>query len=185
MEQRRAQRMRPKQKKSKKWIIPVVLLAVAVLAALFCLKYCAPDTRTKSQRDMDAMLGQMPGKTQKDYQDVLNKVVEEGMFNISINSNVVVTGGRAEVGIENIPGNHYLMKVEIYLRGENGNRKMYESGLIAPGYYIEQTEIDTGGLAPGSYAAIAVFHAIDEEDETTEAGTSRMEISLTVKKGTE
>ena len=181
MAEQRATRMRPKEKKSKKWIGIVILLILAALAAVFALKYCAPDTRTKGDRDLDAMLGQMPGRTQKDYQDVLNKVVEEGMFNISINSNVWCTNGTAEVGIENIPGNHYLMKVELYLQGENGDKKLYESGLIAPGYYVEQTKIDTGGLKPGSYAAVAVFHAIDEEDETTEVGSSRMEITLTVK----
>lgn len=181
MAEQRASRMRPKQKKSKKWIVPVILLILAVLAAMLALKYCAPDTRSKSDRDMDAMLGQMPGKTQQDYQDVLNKVVEEGMFNISINSNVWVTHGVAEVGIENIPGNRYLMKVELYLQGQNGDKKLYESGLVAPGYYIEQTQIDTGGLPPGSYAAVAVFHAVDSEDEETEVGSSRMEITLTVK----
>lgn len=181
MAQQRAARMRKKEKKSKKWIIPVILVILAIMAAFFVLKYCAPDTRTRSQRDMDAMLGQMPGKTQQDYQNVLNKVVEEGMFNISINSNVVVTGGVADVGIENIQGNHYLMKVGIYLQGQNGEKKMYESGLIAPGYYIEQTQIDTGGLKPGSYAAVAVFHAVNQDDETTEVGSSRMEITLTVK----
>ncbi|WP_302759926.1 hypothetical protein [Christensenella hongkongensis] len=181
MAEQRASRMRQKQKKSKKWIAPVILLILAVLAALLMLKYCAPDTRTKSDRDMDAMLGQMPGKTQQDYADVLNRVVEEGMFNISIDSNVIVTRGTADVGIENIAQNHFLMKVEIYLQGQNGDRKIYESGLIAPGYYIEQTTVDTGMLRPGSYAALAVFHAINPEDETTEAGSSRMEITLTVK----
>ena len=182
MAQQRAARMREKEKKSKKWVVALILVILAVLAALFLFKYCAaPDTRTKGDRDMDAMLGQMPGKTQQDYQDVLNQVVEEGMFNISIDSNVIVRDGTADIGIENISGNHYLMKVEIWLQGKNGDKKLYESGLIAPGYYIEQTKIDTGGLKPGSYAAVAVFYAVDQDDETTEAGSSRIQITLTVK----
>ena len=46
MAEQRASRMRQKQKKSKKWIAPVILLILAVLAALLMLKYCAPVSYT-------------------------------------------------------------------------------------------------------------------------------------------
>ncbi len=185
MEQSRVSHMRKneKTKKNKKWIIVVVLLLAGAATALGMLRSggAPPEISSRNQRDMDAMLGQMPGKTQQDYNDVLNKLVEEGMFNISINSAIVCEGGVADLGIENIAQNRYMMQVDIYLQGKNGDKKVYESGIIAPGYYIERADVDTSGLAPGSYAAVAVFRAIDAEDETTEAGSSRIEITLTVK----
>ena len=63
--------------------------------------------------DAAARAGQAPTKTPEEIQAELNRVVEEGMFNISIASTVdfASPGSPGVANIENVPGNRYDMKV--------------------------------------------------------------------------
>lgn len=94
----------------------------------------------------------MPGRSEKEIQEELNKVVEEGMFNISIASVVTVdeNGADAMARIENIAANHHHMKVTITLDGET--EPIYESAGIAPGQYIEHVKLKRT-LSAGTYSA--------------------------------
>ena len=109
-------------------------------------------------------------------QEELNKVVEEGMFNISIASVVTVdeNGADAMARIENIAANHHHMKVTITLDGET--EPIYESAGIAPGQYIEHVKLNRT-LSAGTYSATALFTAYDMES-LSQAGQAAAQITI-------
>lgn len=170
------------QKKRKKWTIVVVVIVVAAIAvgALYLGGFFDGFGQSKRQRDRDAAMGQLPYKSAEEMQAGINQVVEEGMFNISINSNPIFEDGRTEgnLGIENIPGNQYLMQVTITL--DDTGQTVYESGLIEPGYYIDKAKL-TMPLAAGEYPATALFTAVNPENETDEIGTGAANIVISIK----
>ena len=153
-----------KNKKSPYKLIILLLVVIVVLLAVLLLRSCAGSESTHKNRDPNAALGQYEGKTEEEIQAELDKIVEEGMFNISINSNVLMHSGKdeAELRIENIAANHHLMSVEI-TRDDNG-QVLYTSGLIEPGYYIQAVPLDVV-LPKGSYEATALFTAYDPDTE--------------------
>ena len=79
-------------------------------------------------RDPNATVGQYEGKSEAEIQAELDKVVQEGMFNISINPDIRMTSGRAEaeLRVENIPANHHLMSVT--LSRDDTGEVLYASG---------------------------------------------------------
>lgn len=130
------------------------------------------------QFDDSAQNGNLPRKSDADIQRALNEIVEQGMFNISIASEVYFEKGTSEgmVRIENIPANHYYMKVAITLdeTGEN----LYESGAIKPGQYIESIILKKR-LDKGRYEATAVFTALDQKT-LEEVGNAAAKITVIV-----
>ncbi|MDO4539693.1 MAG: hypothetical protein Q4B48_01140 [Syntrophomonadaceae bacterium] len=116
---------------------------------------------------------------QEDIVAELNRVVEEGMFHISINPYITFAHGFApgEMRIENISGNHYLMQVQISL--DETGEAVYTTDVIEPGRYIESDSLDVL-LPAGEYAATATFTALDSETQAP-AGTAAAKITLAVK----
>ena len=127
---------------------------------------------------MAALEGQLPYKSSEDIEKALNTLVDEGMFNIAINQHPVFADGTSEgtIGIENVPGNRYLMQVSV-TRDDTGD-VIYESGLIDPGYYIEKAALLTD-LDAGDYKCTAIFTAYDRETEK-EVGTAGANITVSV-----
>lgn len=173
------------EKKSEKKVPYIALIAVllCVIGALVFLLLRPDDggqTVTEKERDPNAAVGQYEGKTPEEIQAELDKIVEEGMFNISINSTVTMASGsdEAELRIENIAANHHLMSVEIKL--DDTGEVIYASGLIEPGYYIQSAPLNTT-LAKGSYAATALFTAYNIETEAV-AGQAAAKINIVVQK---
>ena len=158
-------------------LVAVLLIVIGVLVFLLLRPRDGGQTVTEKKRDPNAAVGQYEGKTQEEIQAELDKIVEEGMFNISINSTVTMAKGsdEAELRIENIAANHHLMSVEITL--DDTGEGIYTSGLIEPGYYIQSVPLDVV-LAKGTYAATAVFTAYDSE---TEASVGQAAAKITIK----
>lgn len=130
--------------------------------------------------DESAQNGNLPGKTDEEIQDALNKVVEEGMFNISISPEIVFADGtsRGLVRIENIQANRYHMQVTITL--DDSGRVVYQSGAIKPGQYIEYINLTTA-LSAGTYSATATFTALNQLS-LEKIGTAAAKISIVVEK---
>ena len=153
----------------KRWVLIAVCIAVAVLLALAAVgayQYLESIRNAGYERyqfDTDAMEGRIQKMTEEEIQAELNRVVEEGMFNISIASAIVFETPTAEgqARIENIAANRYHMQVDIYL--DETGEKIYASKLIQPGYSIEYIVLDKE-LEPGEYAATAIFSAITQEE---------------------
>lgn len=161
--------------------LPLVLVSAAA-AGVFLLK--TPDSAKKASapgaRDPNATVGQYEGKSEAEIQAELDKVVQEGMFNISINPDIRMTSGRAEaeLRVENIPANHHLMSVT--LSRDDTGEVLYASGLIEPGYHIQAVPLEIV-LPGGSYTATALFTAYDLETEQP-AGQAAARVRITVAK---
>ncbi|WP_165062495.1 hypothetical protein [Adlercreutzia sp. ZJ154] len=146
--------------KARFWVAIVIAIVAIVAAILLAFTLCNGPSKSARQGD----LGQLEGKTPEEIQAELDRVVEEGMFNISIASYVEFENGTApgELRIENVPANNYLMRVEI-TRDDTGE-KIYETDMIEPNYHIQSDTLDVA-LPKGSYACTATFSAYDKDTE--------------------
>lgn len=175
----RASDLRPSVRRklgANKRIAAIAALAVAlVLAGLGIWWLASPHD---DFYDRNSVLGQAPYKTPEEIQAELDRIVEEGMLNISIASMIEFADGTAPgtAYIENVPGNHYAMKVSIALDGTG--EVVYESGGIKPGSYIETITLSQD-LEAGSYPATATFTAYDM-DTLEEVGQAGANINLEI-----
>lgn len=150
-----------KKKKKRAWLIVLILLLAAIaVACLLAFYMCSGE----SNRDRNADFGQLEGKSNDEIQEMLNRQVEEGMFNISIAGVVEFENGTSPGNweIENIPGNRYLMQVTV-TRDDTGE-VVYESGVIDPNYHVQRAPLSYD-LPAGDYNCTAVFSALDPETE--------------------
>ncbi|MFR9189005.1 MAG: hypothetical protein ACLVL7_01135 [Anaerotruncus massiliensis (ex Togo et al. 2019)] len=112
---------------------------------------------------MSALTGALPGKSEEEVIAELNRVVDEGMFNIAINSYITFPDAKGEgvANIENVPGNRYNMTVSIVL--DDTGETVYQSKGIKPGQYIQKIRLDEE-LPEGFYYATAVFTAYAQDE---------------------
>ena len=143
------------------WIMAAVAAAALVVAGVLAFNL---GSHSLQGRDPNAALGQLEGKPPDELQAELDRIVEEGMFNISIASYVEFPEGTAEgeVRIENVPSNHYLMQVEV-VRDDTGE-SVYRTGMIEPNHHIQRARLDAD-LDVGSYPCTAVFYAFESDTE--------------------
>lgn len=160
-------------------ICALVLILIIMLVVFWLIPAVEKNRGAASDFfDSRALSGNLPGRTQEEIQAELDKIVEEGMFNISIASIVTVKEGDDEAlaRIENIAANHHNMKVSITLDGEN--EPIYESAGLAPGQYIEYAKLSRK-LAAGEYHATALFTAYDTDD-LSQVGQAAAKITIVV-----
>jgi len=156
-----------KGKKGKKTAL-LLLIALLLLAAVgggiwwWYQKNQAMDATTRYWFDKMAQDGTLEGKTPQEIQGILNAIVEEGMFNVSINARAVFENGSREgsLGIENIPENRYYSRV--ILRRDDNNEVIYESQGLKPGQYIDKIKLKKN-LPAGEYPCTAQIIATDPE----------------------
>lgn len=152
----------PKHKKKRGvgfWVAIIAGIICVILAAILAFTIFGPSKGTR-QGDV----GQLANKTDAEIQAELDRVVEEGMFNISIASVVSFPTGTSEgeLRIENVPGNRYLMRVEI-TRDDTGDT-IYTTDFIEPNHHIQRDALDVA-LPAGDYPSTAVFYAYDPDTE--------------------
>ncbi len=165
----------------RKWIRRILIILL-ILFLLWLLSRCTVSPTDKKEVavtdffDPSAKTGTLPGRSEEEIQAELNKVVEEGMFNISIASVVTVeeNGDEAMARIENIAANHHNMTVSITLDGED--EPIYESAGLAPGQYLEYVRLNRP-LPAGTYSATALFTAYHTED-LSQAGQAAAQITI-------
>ena len=141
---------KPSQKKWWALSIVLVLLIVALTAALWWLTTPNPD-RDGLQPVPNVRVGSLTGG----YAD-LDKIVDEGMLTFSINATPAFPDGATpgNLMIENAEINNNRFTVAIY-RNDTGE-KIYESGYLDPGQYIESAPLDVD-LDEGVYECTAQF----------------------------
>ena len=103
------QDMQGKDKKQKFSII-VIIVMLLIIIALFVQHYLLTGKTDDHLEDaVKAKLWQLEGKSEEEIQAELDRVIEEGMFHIAINTNPVFEDGSAEgnLEIENVPNNRY------------------------------------------------------------------------------
>ncbi|MBC3939826.1 MULTISPECIES: hypothetical protein [Anaerotruncus] len=168
----------PRKKRGRAWLaagIAVVLVAAAA-AGFF---WWRGSYRQDSFFDVSALTGALPGKSEEEVIAELNRVVDEGMFNIAINSYITFPDAKGEgvANIENVPGNRYNMTVSIVL--DDTGETVYQSKGIKPGQYIQKIRLDEE-LPEGFYYATAVFTAYAQDEAHTRVGQAAAKIQLEV-----
>jgi len=167
-EQRTSSRRAQRARRQKKRTVVIILIAVLLLlmiagGILLLLQHRQPAGYERYQFDTDAIAGRIQMMSEDQIQQELDRLVEEGMFNISIASAIVFDSPQAEgqARIENVEANRYHMQVDIRL--DDTGELVYASKLIQPGYSIENIRLSKQ-LSPGEYTATAVFSAITKEE---------------------
>ncbi|MFV0242807.1 MAG: hypothetical protein ACK5H4_22570 [Lacrimispora sphenoides] len=153
-------------KKGKKKALLLILLLLIIAGAgggyWWYTHNQVMDATTKYWFDRLAQDGSLQGKTPTEVQGILNSVVEEGMFNVSMNAKAIFNDAKSEgsIGLENIPQNRYYCRVVI--RRDDTNEVLYESQGIKPGQYIDKIKLKQN-LPAGNYACTAQVIATDPE----------------------
>ena len=163
------------------YAILACMIVIIIILIILLLRSCPGGEKhiiTDYDRDPNASIGQLEGKTPEEIQAELNRIVEEGMFNISINATPVFPNGSAagSLKIENVPANHYNMKVKITL--DETGEVIYQSGIIEPNHHIENAPLDVP-LSKGTHAATATFTAYEPETNAV-MGHAAVKISILV-----
>ncbi len=151
------------------WILTgILVVGIGVVGGLFFGKDENGDIVVKPPDfglEEDAGLGEggFEGLSKEEIQEKLNKQVEDGMINISMNTNPHIVDDVANVLIVNNEVNKHPQVVEIFIYEEDGSEtQVYKSGLIPVGYNIETATFDVT-LEDGHYDAIAYFNQVDGE----------------------
>lgn len=179
---KRSRKDKKRRSRRRVWIRILVILIVAALAGagyyVWDRYIRKPEGYERYQFDTAAMAGRIQNMSEEEIQAELDRVIEDGMFNISIASAIVFETPKAEgqARIENIAANNYHMQVDIVL--DETGETIYSSQLIQPGYSIEYITLNRE-LEPGEYPATAVFSAITQE-ELQLFGTAGAQITLYV-----
>lgn len=163
-------------------IVVVVLLLIVILLLLHkqtqTKQAQAKQDAISEERERSAQLGILPGMSDEEIQDALNRQVEQGMLNVSMNPLPVFENGTSEgnVRIQNIAGNHYSIRVR-YVRSDTGDT-ILTTKYIDPGYYVENMKLDKP-LPKGRYLCVANVDAFDPKT-LAPVGQTGMEVVITV-----
>lgn len=166
-EQMKQTRKKRKKRRRIKAIVGVLLLLCIAGGVWGGIRAKKP--RSQYDIDRNALAGFLPGKTEEEIQAELNRIIDKGRFNVSINPTPTLEHGEIDLLIENVPANHYLMQVEVLIPEKD--LTVYKSGLIKPGYFIEKAESEVQ-LAAGDYNGLAVFHALHTDTQEEIGKTS-------------
>lgn len=156
---------RTKKEKNKAIWISVSILAIILLAGILVWLMFLRDRDDYNDEDFFdpmAVTGILPDMSEEEIQAELNRVVEEGMLNISIASDISFEDGQSKglANISNIAANNYIFKVAVTL--DDTDETVYQSGGIKPGQYIQYIELEED-LEKGEYPATAVFTAYTQD----------------------
>lgn len=169
--------------KAKKYTNGVVVILLALCLCLtFVLVGCSSSEQASSSSSSESATspqeGQAPYKSDEEMQEELDRQVEEGMLDISIQSIIDFEDGTSEgtANIENVPGNIYDMIVTI--QNEDTEETYYESELLKPNQFIEKIKLNQD-LDAGSYPCIATFTAYNQETGEEE-GQAAAKITIEV-----
>ena len=125
----------------------------------------------------EATVGSFYDQSASEIQEAVDHEVEDGYFNMSINTSVpVFEDNSAAIGIRNIESNQYDCIVTVTL---NDGTEVYKSGGLAPGSELEMVTL-THKLEPGDYEATAVFEIIEQNEAHTVAGQTASKLTLHV-----
>lgn len=168
MENQEGQAIGPEKEKRKgsKILLIILLLLLLITAGvggfLWWRSQQNTDALTQYYFDKFAQDGMLEGKTPEEIQGILNQIVEEGMFNVAISSEIRFEDGTSEgtLGYENIEANHYYARVT--LRKDDDGTVLYQSDGIKPGQFIENIRLSED-LPQGQYDCTARIVTTDPE----------------------
>ena len=179
-----------KKSKGKTGILVAVIAIMAVIIFLLLMRSCTVPGSEGNEGgnknpifdiiwDDNAQKGDRDKRDPEEVRDELNRIVEEGMINISMNMTPVFEDGQAEGNllIMNESINRYPQVIEIYRR--DTGELIYRSGLLAVGSRIDTAKLNVD-LPAGTYPCIAYFNAVNP-DTGELMGKAGAEIEIKVK----
>lgn len=192
MQKQKLQQQQPQQSKEKRdKNLVICLLLLAILLGVFLghkgfqlwgdrggNDTPTPDNNSISfEADGNAEQGDITGKSNDEIVAALNQKVQEGMINISMNTNPVFENGKAKgtLMITNSNVNRYPQQVEIYTKADN---QLIYSGGLNVGDKIETSTLSVD-LPKGTYDCVAYFNAIDPSTGYR-IGTAGANITITI-----
>lgn len=171
-----------KKKKSKKGrVITITGIILLILMLLLLLTKCNHNDiplpeQVKNVFDLnsDENLTEKKELSKEEIEAELNKQVQDGMVNISMNLNPVFSSPNSEgnLMITNDESNKYPQVVEIY----KDKDLIYRSGGIPVGGYLENAKLDKA-LETGKHNCTAYFISVDPE---TSEEVSRVGANITI-----
>lgn len=169
----------PRKKRGAGFYVGIAIAAIALVAAIVVGTFLFMNSTQIYPTHRSGELGQLDGKSKEEIQAELDRIVEEGMFNIAIANVVQLQNGSSEgdFSIENSPANRYNMQVEIAVA--DTGEVVYTSGVLEPNYHIQTAKLDTP-LSKGTYNCIATFHALDPEKDDAEVGQAAASMTIVV-----
>lgn len=161
-QEQQPQEQEENRKKKRNRIIEIILL---IILLLLLLTRCCGSCSNLSSSTTDISKGEIEWnqpRASRDLQAEIDKAVEQGMFNVFMNTNIAFQDGNSKgnMMIQNIDTNVYPMYVEIY----HDDTLLYKSDIIDPGYKIEEAKLDTP-LSKGTYDCTAYFYVTDSNKE--------------------
>lgn len=156
-------------KRNLKIVIAIILLLLVFVAALLLKGYIEADKGADGKNeasgiiyDSNAIVGGWEKTDTEVIVDSLNKKVEQGMINISMNTTPVFSDGTSagNLMIVNEGINNYPQVVAI-IRNDT-SETIYQSGAIPVGSKIERAELAVD-LDAGTYECTALFYNVDPE----------------------
>lgn len=164
--------------------ISIFNTVLSVIIIILLLLHCCPQancepTPTTPQFDItvdpNIDWGERETRPPEEIQEELRQKVEDGMMNISMNTNPVFTEGTAagNLLITNAAFNNYSQIVEIY-RDDTGEC-IYRSGVIPVGARIDNAKL-LMDVSAGVYDCTAHFNQIDESGNLLGKACAKIQI---------
>lgn len=161
--------------KSKKvYLISTILAVVIICIGMLLVK------KQKSHSNVVGGImteGIIPGYTEEEIKEVLQRKADESSFSFEINSMPVFKDGKSEgnLRIANPPYNKYSIEVEIKL--DSNGEIVFKSGEIPPKHYIEYAKLSKK-LGAGEYDATATITAYDSGGNFKGKSTAKLVIKV-------
>lgn len=151
-----------KKKKRNKIIAFLIMLLLLLLLLTRCCSSCSNMTPSDTSDISQGEIEWNQPRASRDLQAEIDKAVEQGMFNVFMNTNIAFQDGQSKgnMMIQNIETNRYPMYVEIY----HDDTLLYKSDIIDPGYKIEEAKLDTP-IPKGTYDCTAYFYVTDSNKQ--------------------
>lgn len=169
-----------KKKSKKKYLLLLLLLLLIPTIWLFKGAFIG-DVDLPSfpgiNWDKNQDVGDLTGKSKEEIVAALNEKVQEGMINISMNTNPIFETGTSlgTLMITNSASNRYPQLIEIFTKDDN---TLVYSGAVDIGNKVEKSKLLVD-LPKGEYECIAYFSAINPETGE-KLGTAGANIKITV-----
>lgn len=144
----------------------VILLVILLLAALAVGGYFVwQHFNQKDVMEPNATIGIMPGKTDQEIIDELNRKVDERSIALTINPTPVAENGTSDVNwmYENPQSNEKYTRLEVFL--DDTEELIYETGMMVNGSYVEAAPMKVD-LPAGTYTCTAYVHGYRLSDQS-------------------
>ncbi|WP_343207982.1 hypothetical protein [Anaerolentibacter hominis] len=162
-------------------LIPLSIIGAA-FAGFYAYRIIAEQKSAETAglvQDPNARIGTLD-QTEAERIRELEEIVNKSMITMSINATPCFRNGEGNLMLENPSENGSRITVALYPRGkeEQEEEKLYQSGALDPGQYIDNVRLDRE-LAAGEYPCTAYFLAYDLSDDSY-IGKAAIEITIYV-----